>query len=543
MGKFSRSGMIVDIINRKIFPGTVDVANGKVVAIRHDERPKTQDYILPGFIDAHVHIESSMVIPSEFARMATVHGTVATVSDPHEIANVLGLEGIQYMIQNGKQVPFHFYFGASSCVPATCFETAGATLSAKEIETLFKEYNLKYLSEMMNYPGVLHSDPEVIEKIRIAKLYNKPVDGHAPGLRGEDVKKYCAAGISTDHECFTLDEALDKVHCGMHILIREGSAAKNYEALHTLFEKYPDRIMFCSDDKHPNELVKGHINELVKRSVNEKKYELMDVLRAACYNPVIHYQLDVGLLRPGDAADFIVVNNLHDFDVLETYINGMKTAEKGQSLITRVAATTPNKWNVTTKKAADFEVEARQREIRVIQPTDGQLITHSAMVKASIVDGKIVPDVSRDILKLTVVNRYEDVQPAVAFIQNFHLKRGALASCIAHDSHNIIAVGCTDEEICAAVNLLIKHKGGIAAVDGADQRVLTLPVAGIMSNADGYQVANEYAAIDQFAKKLGTTLQAPFMTLSFMALLVIPELKLSDKGLFDGNIFAFVKEV
>jgi adenine deaminase len=542
MVSFSRSGTIVDIVNRRQFPGTIYVEQGKIARIVADESPKTTDYILPGFIDAHIHIESSMVIPSEFARLATVHGTVATVSDPHEIGNVLGIEGIRYMIQNGRQVPFHFYFGAPSCVPATQFETAGACITAEDIESLFKQDDLKYLSEMMNFPGVLHRDPEVMKKIEVARQLGKPVDGHAPGLRGKDAEQYISAGISTDHECFTFDEALDKIKFGMHILIREGSAAKNYEALHPLIKQFPEKVMFCSDDKHPHELVKGHINELVKRSIVEKKYDLMDVLRVASYNPVVHYKLDVGLLRLQDSADFIIVDNLHDFTVLETFLKGERVAAKGQALIPSVRASTPNHFQASEKKPSDFIYMATGKEIRVIQPEDGQLITHSAVLAAKIVDNQVMPDLERDILKLTVVNRYEEAEtkPAVAFIQNFGLKRGAIASCIAHDSHNIIAVGCSDEEICAAVNLLIQYKGGIAAVNGTDQRVLPLPVAGIMTNEDGYVAADKYSAIDSFAKSLGTQLTAPFMTLSFMALLVIPELKLSDKGLFDGKSFSFV---
>lgn len=539
MTTFSCSGSIVDIINRKIFPGTVSVQSGKIVKVTADDYPKSSNYILPGFIDSHIHIESSMLIPSEFARLATVHGTVATVSDPHEIANVLGLEGIRYMIQNGKKVPFHFYFGASSCVPATQFETAGANLSAQEIEQLFTVDGLKYLSEMMNFPGVLHKDPEVMEKIAIAHRLKKPVDGHAPGLRGKQAQEYIAVGISTDHECFELGEALDKIKFGMKILIREGSAAKNYEALHPLIKQFPEKVMFCSDDKHPHELVEGHINEIVKRSINVKKYDLMDVLRAASYNPIVHYNLDVGLLRPNDSADFIVVDNLSAFTVLETYINGIKVAEKGQPLIQRVASTIPNHFNTSPKNPTDFALKATGKQIRVIQAFDGQLITKSAFFPTSINKNLAIPNLDQDILKIAVINRYQNAQPSIGFIQNFGLKRGALASCIAHDSHNIIAVGCNDEEICAAVNLLIKHKGGISAVNGTQQQVLALPVAGIMSNEDGYQIAQQYASIDAFAKQLGSRLEAPFMTLSFMALLVIPELKLSDRGLFDGKTFAF----
>lgn len=541
MNSFSRSGMIIDVIAGIIFPGTVHVKNGKIASIEPTEKPAAACYILPGFIDAHVHIESSMLIPSEFARLASVHGTVATVSDPHEIANVLGIDGVRYMINNGKQVPFHFYFGASSCVPATLFETAGAALSADDIESLFKIDNLHYLSEMMNYPGVIHDDPDVLQKLNIAKAYNRPIDGHAPGLRGKDAAKYIQAGISTDHECFSYEEALEKVTQGMHIIIREGSAAKNYQALHPLIKHFPQYIMFCSDDKHPDALVKGHINELVKRSVIQEGHDLMAILRIASLNPILHYNLGVGLLRPGDNADFIVIDNLVNFEVLETYVNGFCIARAGKTCIESVTATTPNHFSVKAKTVDDFRMAATDAaHIRVIQADDGQLITKEFLAKPTIIDGAYASDPSRDILKLVVVNRYEEAPPAIAFIAHFGLKRGAIASCVAHDSHNIIAVGCSDAEIARAVNLLISQQGGIAVVDGTDAQGLPLPVAGIMSPENGYDVAAAYAKMDAKAKALGSSLQAPFMTLSFMALLVIPTLKLSDKGLFDGSKFAFV---
>lgn len=538
MHSFSRSGLIVDIINRRIFPGTVEVENGKIKRIIEDSKSKENIYILPGFIDAHVHIESSMLIPSEFARLASVHGTVGTVSDPHEIANVLGISGIRYMIENGKQVPFHFNFGASSCVPATKFETAGAAIGAQEIEELFKIDQLKYLSEMMNYPGVLNSDPMVMEKIKVAKRLGKPIDGHAPGLKGDEARKYIEAGISTDHECYELDEALNKIKYGMKILIREGSAAKNYGALHTLIETHPDKVMFCCDDKHPHELVKGHINLFVKRSINEHHYDLMDVLTAASLHPIEHYKLGIGLLRPNDSADFIVVDNLTEFNILENYVKGTLIAKNGKTLIPRIHAATPNNFSTSFKIPDDFALDVGNSEVHVINVEDGQLITHELLLPAG---PKKLPDTSKDLLKIAVVNRYENAKPAVAFVHNFGLKKGAIASCIAHDSHNIIAVGCSDQEICDAVNLLIEHKGGIAVVDKNEKHVLPLPVAGIMTNEDGYFVAEKYAEMDQRAKNLGSHLYAPFMTLSFMALLVIPELKLSDKGLFDSKRFTFVK--
>lgn len=541
MHRWSRSGYIVDIHKREIFPGTVFVKDGKIDAIEKTATAKTPFYIMPGFIDAHIHIESSMLIPSEFARLAVVHGTVATVSDPHEIGNVLGVEGIRYMIRNGKKVPFHFYFGASSCVPATHFETAGAEISPADVETLFVVDKLKYLSEMMNYPGVLHQDSEVMEKIAIAKRLGLPVDGHAPGMRGEEAKQYIQAGISTDHECFTYDEALDKLNAGMQfVIIREGSAAKNYDALHPLIAEYPARIMFCSDDKHPHELAAGHINQLVARSVTQNHYDLFDVLRIASLHPAQHYDLDVGLLRVGDNADFIVVENLADFSVYETFIDGKLVAKSGKTLIARVKEEAPNHFDTERKLPQDFVVKETGPNIHVIHPDDGQLITHDIVKRARIRNHEDIADPKNDLLKIAVVNRYNNAPPAVAFIENFGLQKGAIASCVEHDSHNIIAVGCTDEELAKAVNAIIDNRGGISAVVGEEVHVLPLPVAGIMSAEDGYAVARKYTEIDAVAKRLGTHLQAPFMTLSFMGLLVIPELKLSDKGLFDGRAFQFV---
>jgi adenine deaminase len=539
---FTLSGMIVNVLARTIAGGTVHIADGKIAKIEYTGE-QYDTYILPGYVDAHVHIESSMLVPSEFARMAVVHGSVGTVSDPHEIANVLGVAGVRYMLENSQHVNFKFNFGAPSCVPATSFETAGATVTAEDIRALFVEDGLKYLSEMMNFPGVLFNDPMVMEKIRIAHELGKPVDGHAPGLRGDEALRYIQAGISTDHECFTLEEALDKVQHGMKILIREGSAAKNYNALHSLISSHPSLVMFCSDDKHPNDLAVSHLDEIVRRSV-ANGHDVMDVLTCACVNPVQHYGLEIGLLRVGDAADCIVVNNLTEFRTLQTYINGQLVAERGKSLIPQVTAPLVNNFHCSPKRVQDFHIAAEKPvNIRVMEALDGQLITNELHKPTQIQDGNMVSDVSRDILKMTVVNRYNDAPPVMCFITNFGLKRGAIASCVGHDSHNIIAVGTSDDALCKAVNAIIEAKGGICVVDEDDTNsivdVLPLPVAGIMTNADGYAVGEAYSRIDAKAKALGSTLGAPFMTLSFMALLVIPDLKLSDKGLFSGKKFAF----
>ena len=542
-GTFSISGQFVDIHQQTIYPAEVVVSGGKIIAVNKMDVSKiNKGFILPGFIDSHVHIESSMLVPSEFARLAVVHGTVATVSDPHEIANVCGMEGVEFMIENGKTVPFKFNFGAPSCVPATIFETAGATLDSTDVEKLLQRDEIKYLSEMMNFPGVLFKDEEVMKKIAAAHRLGKPVDGHAPGLRGEKAKQYIDAGIYTDHECFTAEEALDKLHLGMKILIREGSAAKNFEALINLLDDYPDMMMFCSDDKHPDSLVLGHINQLCARAV-EKGIDIFKILKAACINPVLHYKLDVGLLNQGDTADFIVVNDLEKFEVLKTFINGELVAENGKSNIKTSRSGIVNNFSCDKKDVIDFEISMRESQtlIPVIEALDGQLITNRLAYEPNVTDGKIVSDVERDILKIVVVNRYKNAPVAKAFIKNFGLKHGALASSVAHDSHNIVAVGVDDESICKAVNLVIEKQGGVSAVGNEKEMILALPVAGLMSNEDGYKVADDYTAIDIMTKELGSTLTAPFMTLSFMALLVIPHLKLSDKGLFDGDRFEFVK--
>lgn len=535
--KMQIQGQIVDIEKRRIFSGEITVENGKIVSViekQHDNK----NFILPGFIDAHIHIESSMLVPSEFAKIAVLHGTVGTISDPHEIANVLGKDGVYYMIENGKKVPLKFHFGAPSCVPATFFETAGAVIDSEQIKELMAHPDIYYLAEMMNYPGVLFYDEEVLKKIAWAKHYNKPVDGHAPGLRGEAVQKYISAGITTDHECFSYDEAEEKLALGMKVIIREGSAAKNFEALIDLLPDHYENLMFCSDDKHPDDLIVGHINQLCTRAV-AKGHDVFKVLQMACINPVKHYNMTVGLLQPNDAADFIVVEDLTHFKVLQTYINGELVAENGQSFVKHVAFEKPNNFSTSPKTSADFRVTTDAKTIRVIEALEGQLITNEIHCSPKIQDGNLVADVENDILKMAVVNRYENAPVAVAFIKNFGLKKGAIASSVAHDCHNIVVVGTSDEEILNAVNLLIANTGGICAVNGTEQKSLALPVAGIMSDQNGWEAGRLYQEIDAMAKELGSTLKAPFMTLSFMALLVIPDLKLSDKGLFSGKQFAF----
>lgn len=528
---------LIDLVAKETYAAELVIENNKIISIKKINEV-CNTYILPGFVDAHVHVESSMLVPSEFARIAVTHGTVGTISDPHEIANVLGVAGVDYMIDNAKQVPFHFYFGAPSCVPATKFETAGAVIDSTDIDKLLSRKEIVYLAEMMNFPGVIYKDEEVLKKLASAKKYNKPIDGHAPGLMGEDMKAYFDAGIATDHECFGYKEALEKLQHGVKVLIREGSAAKNFETLIPLLKDYPEQMMFCCDDKHPDNLIESHINDHVKRALKHG-YDLYDVLRAASYNVVKHYNLPVGLLQEGDNADFIEIDNLQDFNILKTYINGNLVAENCKSFISAPKAPVVNNFNCSLKQVNDFKLKNESDRIRVIECLDGQLITNELCVNSFSVNGLEESNVEQDILKMAVVNRYNDSTVAVAFIKNVGLKQGAIASCVAHDCHNIVVVGTNNDDMCKAVNLIIKAKGGISLANGNEEMVLELPIAGIMTNQAAEEVAEAYTKLDRRAKALGSKLRAPYMSLSFMALLVIPELKLSDKGLFNGKRFEF----
>ncbi len=569
------SGHIVDVVASRIFKGTIVIDNGRIKDIIEDDNDSSQ-IIMPGFVDSHVHVESSLLVPTEFARLVVSHGSVASVSDPHEIANVLGVEGVKYMIEVGKKSPFKFYFGAPSCVPATTFETAGATLNSDDIEQLLSYDDIKYLGEMMNYPGVLFNDEEVMKKIKAAKNHDKVIDGHAPLLKGDELKKYSTAGISTDHECSSIEEAKEKIHNGMKIQIREGSAANNFSALIDIIKDYPEKVMLCTDDAHPHELIKGHINKLVKKAI-DMGYDIIDVIKAATINPVRHYNLEVGMLQKNDPADFIVIDNFKDFNILKTYIDGILVAENGNSLLESIPINTINNFVAEKVTADDFTVVDEDRDINIIGVINGELLTEKLVgrakriklpsrddisskntdtshkdteaqrhrVKSSTANVQsssfnLVSDVENDILKIAVINRYEKKKPAVAFIKGFGLKRGALASSVAHDSHNIIVIGCDDESMAMAANMIIENKGGFAVYDKDVRMCLPLPVAGIMTNEDAFKVAEDYQNIKDLSKTLGSTLSDPFMTMEFMALLVIPKLKLSDKGLFDCDKFELI---
>ncbi|NBV31013.1 MAG: adenine deaminase [Bacteroidetes bacterium] len=534
-------GNLVDPVKREIYPALLEIEDGIISHIKPAEKVTAGRYIIPGFVDAHIHIESSMVVPAEFARLAVQHGTIATVSDPHEIANVCGIEGVEYMIENSRLVPMKFHFGAPSCVPATDFETSGARLDFEEVEQLLDREDILYLSEMMNWPAVLNDDPAVYAKLNAAKKRGKPIDGHAPGLMGERAKKYASAGITTDHECFTYEEGLDKIRCGMMIAIREGSAAKNFQSLIPLLGEFPDRIMFCSDDKHPDDLLEGHINQLAARAVAQG-FDLFDVLSACSVNTIRHYNLPVGMLQKGDRADFAIVSDLEQFHVSETWIDG-ECVYNGSVQFSNPEAAPINHFTKSEVKNQDFEIRTDHDgllEVPVIVALDGELITEKHVETLQADQGLILPDPDRDILKIALINRYKKSPVSVGFIKNFGLTAGAIASSVAHDSHNIIAVGTDDESLRRVVQLIMDHEGGIAVASPDGDEILPLPVGGIMSSEPAEQVAEKYKHLTERAKTMGSKLQAPFMTISFMGLLVIPSLKMSDLGLFDGETFQFV---
>ena len=535
---FSVEGNIVDVVKRLIFKGKITVLNGRIFTIE-ECNVESELFILPGLIDSHIHIESSMMTPSSFAELAVRKGTVAVVSDPHEICNVLGVEGLNFMLDDAKKANLKFFFGAPSCVPATNFESSGAEIDYKQIENLMKRDDIWFLSEMMNFPSVINNDFETIEKLNSAKKYKKPIDGHAPMISGNNLKSYFNSGISTDHECTDIDEAIEKIKNNVKIQIREGSAAKNFDKLASLIDLYPESVMFCSDDLHPDDLYIAHIDKFIRKSL-KFNLNIFNILRASSYNPKYHYNLPVGLLQIGDSADFIVVDTLEDFNVQQTYINGEKIFDYKQDSKNVENTIKINKFRTNLINEEDIIIEAKFDKIKVIVVEDGNLFTKSETLNAKIVNNKAISDIDNDIIKIVVLNRYsENSLPAVAFIKNFGLKSGALAASIAHDSHNIIAIGVDDKSIIESINKIIELKGGIVAHNNEKIDFLQLDIAGLMSSKDGVFIANSYSKLNEIAYSLGSTLKSPFMTMSFMALLVIPELKISDKGLFDSINFEF----
>lgn len=537
MEKYLIAGKFVDIFSREIYPALITVSNGIIEKVERAASAPDQ-FILPGLIDAHIHIESSMVTPGAFALTAVKHGTTAVVSDPHEIGNVLGVKGVEFMLEDSKKVPLKFFFGAPSCVPATSFETSGAVIDHEDIKKLLERKEVKYLSEMMNFPGVVYGDREVELKIDAAHWFNKPIDGHAPGLTGDILHKYVEAGISTDHECSTLEEAKEKISLGMKILIREGSAARNLNALKDLYRTDPDMVMLCSDDLHPEMLQLRHLNKIVGQLIYEG-YDMFDVIRSATINPVMHYGLECGLLKEGDPADFIIVDTLQNMNVIQTWIDGIKVFDTGEVLFQYLPGLSVNRFNCKSIATKDVIVRNHGGKIRVIKAFEGELLTEQILQKSG--KGELVePDMSMDILKIVVKDRYNDGPPVVGFINGFGIKSGAFASSVAHDSHNIIAVGTNDQDIVAVINEIIRLKGGLSVCSGNQISSLQLDIAGIMSTRSSAEIAHEYQALSERVNELGCRINSPFMTLSFMALLVIPRLKIGDKGLFDVNKFQLV---
>ena len=567
----SFTAYMLDVVSDTIYPARITIEDGlfkEVTPITVSEKDivkiDVKGLMLPGFIDSHIHIESSMVTPAQFAKIAVRHGTTAVVCDPHEIANVLGIEGVEAMIENAKQVPFNFFFTAPSCVPATGFETSGAVLDSSDIEYLLKKEEIVALGEMMNFPGVINGDEEVHKKLEFARKIGKPIDGHAPLVTREALDKYLAAGISTDHECSNVLEALEKKIKGMKIMVRDGSSAMDMEGLFDIEEAGKDldfsgpmgpmfRDIFerkiysplfdfiVSDDKHPNDLINGHLNKSINKAV-DLGIDLIKAINMVTINPAYHYNLNCGAIVPGAKADFIIVDSIYDCNVLKTYVGG-ECVFDGENVLFDIPEIEPrNTINTTKKTAGDFDIhyDGDECEVNVIECFDGDLLTKKATAKLYVKDGVVQPDIYQDILKIAVVERYGGNTIANAFIKGFGLKKGAIASSVAHDSHNIIVIGYNSQEMADAVNQVIDDKGGISVVSEDFSDSLPLPIAGLMSNEDVYDVADKLGILHNMVKALGCQVEAPFMTMAFMALLVIPSIKISDKGLFDGDNFEFM---
>ena len=531
-------GNIVDVLNRKITKGVIHY-DDRIRKIEYRNDIVSSNFILPGFVDAHVHIESSMCTPYEYSKMALKFGTVASICDPHEIANVLGVGGVEYMISNADHSPMKIYFGAPSCVPATPFETSGASISSEDIELLFQSDKCLHLSEMMNYPGVISGFPDVMKKIELAHKYNRLIDGHAPLLSGNDLKKYVSCGISSDHECVSIDEAIEKIELGMKIMLRKSSVSNDFSNLLELISIYPKDVMFCTDDCHPDDLQHGYINDLVVEAI-DSGYDIFDVLQAASLNCVEHFQVDVGLLQENDAADFLVVEDLKNFKILSTYVNGKQVYTNKTLFFEDIKNEPINNYFLNEISIKDIRIEASTSSTPVIGVINNSLMTNKLLFPLPSRNGFSVPDIDNDILKIVVLNRYHKAKPSVAFVKGLGLYRGAIASTVAHDSHNIVAIGATDEDIIEAINIIHHYKGGLVVFDSTQSTVLPLPIAGLMSTKSCDEVTVDYLKLTQQVKNLGSNLRTPFMTLAFMSLLVIPELKISDKGLFDVNKFDFI---
>ncbi len=544
------NAQIINVFSGEIIPGEMAISDGLIVGFGQYEAKKVEDlngrYVAPGFIDGHVHIESSMACISEFARAVVVHGTTTVAADPHEIANVLGLSGIEYMLQSAEEQPMNIYFTLPSCVPATDMETAGARLTAEDLKPFLNKDRIIALAEMMNFPGVIYRDPDVLAKISAARQQKKPIDGHAPGLEGPQLYAYISAGIQSDHECTTEHEAIEKLRSGMHIMIRQGTCAKNLQTLlPAVNEKTARRMMWCSDDRHPHDLIaEGHIDSIVYEAIQSGLDPIL-AIQMATLNPAEYFNLDhLGALAPGRQADLVVFSDLKKPVIEKVYSRGILIAENGKILPTiqiPSAASVPPSMHVDLQKI-DFAIPADKKQIRVIEIVPEQVITHQRIEEITVKNKQAVSDPSKDLLKMAVVERHSGSgNIGKGFVKGLGLKHGALASSVAHDSHNIIVVGTTDEDMRAALEAVVKMGGGLAAVSDARVRAeLALPIAGLMSLEPVQRVRDQLDKLIEATHDMGTPLKDPFMTLSFLALPVIPELKLTDIGLVDVNKFEVV---
>lgn len=557
-------GNILNVFTDEIYPAEIEIENGIIKCVKKI-KGDFQGIMVPGLIDAHIHIESSMLTPSFFAQAAVPHGTTAIVADPHEIANVMGLDGINLMLKDAKNIPLRIFFTAPSCVPATSFETSGAIIGPDEIDILMKKEEVVALGELMNFPGVINEDDLVIEKIQIAHHHKKPVDGHAPLLSGAELCKYVSKGISTDHECISMAEAREKKELGMKIMIREGSSAKNLEDLISLGGEF-----LVSDDIHPGDLSQGHMDHIIKKAII-CGLDPIEAVKMVTINPSNHYSLNMGAISPGREANLIMVDDLENFNVKKVYIGGELVAKNKTALFNPTHISSGNTIFLEKTKPSDFTIPLSGNEVmvRTIDVLDEQLITSESEAIMQITNKEIVADVEQDILKIAVIERYgksiskistknkqfsqlsknevilgnNNKKMALAFVRGFGIKEGAFASSVAHDSHNVIVVGTDSNYMARAVNILIENNGGLVAVSKNSQKSLKLPIAGLMASESAEIISSKLEDLHSMAGEMGCSLKSPFMTMSFLALLVIPNLKISDKGLFDVSKFEFVNVI
>ncbi len=531
-------GNILNIYTDEIYPGEIEIEKGVIQSIR-EVSSFFNEIIVPGFIDSHIHIESSKLTPSRFAEIALKHGTTSVVADPHEIANVMGLEGIEYMLNDARNSPLKFNFAAPSCVPTTEYETAGATIDSNVIDDLLRKDEFVSLGEVMDYNGVIEGKEDLIAKIESAKKHKKPIDGHAPLVTGEDLQKYVKYGIDTDHECTSKREAAEKRRMGVKIMIREGSESHMLEEL-----LHSDADFIVSDDICAEDLIDGHIDKLLRKAVS-LGMDAFEALKLVTINPAKHYNLNVGSITPGKQADLVFIDNLEDFNVKRVIVDG-NTIYKKQKLLYR-ANPMPVKTTlkITPKTAEDFDVKAQDENhksatVNVINVEDNTIISSHDTAKLSIDRNTVIPSVFEDILKISVIERYGGNTIANGFVHGFNIKNGAIASSVSHDSHNIIAVGTNSQYIAEATNKIIENKGGLVAMSNKEMIDLPLPIAGLMSDKSANVVSKVSSSLNELVSSMGCTLSSPYTTLSFLALPVVPSIKITNKGLFDVDANKFI---